>query len=237
MIMSSDGPACPFLNLMKALLCFSRCLHIPLVFPPFPQPHSLSLFSCPPPPPPPPLSYSSVLKGPRTNYQKGHFHLWTAGFNRYLFHAFKINPILQLSLWFVYFVLERSFSGVGAGCVCVCVSGGVGGECTGCNSPWTSIILDFSTGWSSMQKGHFLSTKTKTIMMIKKTCSTCVGGAAHVGGCWFLWGKHCGCGGWSLYTKSLHWKQALGLLRWETGAEAPEACEECCLRLLTLIWH
>lgn len=45
-----------------------------------------------------------------------------------------------------------------------------GGKCTGCNSPWTSIILDFSTGWSSMQKGHFLSTKIKTIMMIKKTC-------------------------------------------------------------------
>ncbi len=44
------------------------------------------------------------------------------------------------------------------------------GKCTGCNSPWTSIILDFSTGWSSMQKGHFLSTKIKTIMMIKKTC-------------------------------------------------------------------
>ena len=45
-----------------------------------------------------------------------------------------------------------------------------GGKCKGCNSPWTSTILDFSTGWSSMQKGHFLSSKIKTIMMIKKTC-------------------------------------------------------------------
>lgn len=43
--------------------------------------------------------------------------------------------------------------------------------CSECNSPWTSIILDFSTGWSSMQKGHFPSTKIKTIMMIKKTCA------------------------------------------------------------------
>lgn len=59
------------------------------------------------------LFLSSVLKGPRTNYQKGHFHLWTAGFNRYLFHAFKINPILLLSVWFVYFALEYSFSGRG----------------------------------------------------------------------------------------------------------------------------
>lgn len=56
------------------------------------------------------LSFCIVLKGPRTNYQKGHFHLWTAGFNRYLFHAFKINPILLLSVWFVYFALEYSFS-------------------------------------------------------------------------------------------------------------------------------
>ena len=48
------------------------------------------------------------------------------------------------------------------------------GERRGCNSPWTSIILDFSTGWSSMQKGHFLGTKIKTIMMIKKTWVPCV---------------------------------------------------------------
>ena len=81
---------------------------------------SLSLPSpCPPPSLslslsfPPFLSLSSVLKGPRTNYQKGHFHLWTAGFNRYLFHAFKINPILLLSVWFVYFALEYSFGGRG----------------------------------------------------------------------------------------------------------------------------
>lgn len=59
------------------------------------------------------LSVFIILKGPRTNYQKGHFHLWTAGFNRYLFHAFKINPILLLSVWFVYFALEYSFSGRG----------------------------------------------------------------------------------------------------------------------------
>lgn len=112
---------------------------------------SLFLLSAASPPSPP----SIVLKGPRTNYQKGHFHLWTAGFNRYLFHAFKINPIILLSAWFVYFALEYSLSRMGGG--------------TGCNSPWTSIILDFSTGWSSMQKRHFLSSKIKTIMMIKKT--------------------------------------------------------------------
>lgn len=229
MIMSSEGPACPFLNLMKALL-FSRCSLVLFCClfssAPFYSPFlSLSLFSFSLS-----FSYCSVLKGPRTNYQKGHFHLWTAGFNRYLFHAFKINPILQLSVWFVYFLLERSFSGWGGGWVEVWEGGG---ECTGCNSPWTSIILDFSTGWSSMQRGHFLSTKTKTIMMIKKTCSTCVGGAAHVGGSGFLQGKHCGCAGWSLYTMSLHWKQAPELLHWETEAMAPE----CCLGLLTLIWH
>lgn len=100
-------------------------------------------------------------------------------------------------MWFVYFVLEHSFTGEGRR-----------GQCAGCNSPWTSIILDFSTGWSSMQRGHFLSTKTKTIMMIKKTCSACVGGVAHVGGSGVLQGKHCSCVGWSLGTKSLHWKQA-----------------------------
>lgn len=111
MIMSSDGPACPFLNLMKALLYFSPCSHVlsrSLFLPPF-------LHPLPPPSLSLSLPLSSVLEGPRTNYQKGHFHLWTAGFNRYLFHAFKINPILQLSVWFVYFVLERSFSGVGVG--------------------------------------------------------------------------------------------------------------------------
>lgn len=198
-----------FLQPLSRSLCLSLCLSLSFS-PSFPS------------------SYSSVLKGPRTNYQKGHFHLWTAGFNRYLFHAFKINPILQLSVWFVYFVLERSFNGWGGGWV-----GGLGGECTGCNSPWTSIILDFSTGWSSMQRGHFLSTKTKTIMTIKKTCSTCVAGAAHVGGSGFLQGKHCGCAGWSLYTKSLRWKQAPELLPWESEATAPE----CCLGLLMLIWH
>lgn len=32
-----------------------------------------------------------------------------------------------------------------------------------------------------MQKGHFLSTKIKTIMMIKKTCAICAGMAARVG--------------------------------------------------------
>ncbi len=43
-------------------------------------------------------------------------------------------------------------------------------KCSGCNSPWTSIILDFPTGWSSMQRGHFQCTKTKIIMTIKQTC-------------------------------------------------------------------
>lgn len=56
--------------------------------------HPLNHFSRSPPP---------ALKGPRTNYQKGHFHLWSEGLNRYLFHAFKIKPILLLSVWFVYF--------------------------------------------------------------------------------------------------------------------------------------
>lgn len=73
--------------------------------------------------------------------------------------------------------------------------------------------------------------------MIKKTCSTCVGGAARVGGCRFLRGKRRGCGAWSLNTKTFCQKQALGLVRWETVAAAPEACEKCYLRLLTLIWH
>lgn len=49
----------------------------------------------------------------------------------------------------------------------------VKGKCSGCNSPWTSIILDFPTGWSSMQRGHFQCTKTKIIMTIKQTCGLC----------------------------------------------------------------
>lgn len=49
----------------------------------------------------------------------------------------------------------------------------VKGKCSGCNSPWTSIILDFPTGWSSMQRGHFQCTKTKIIMTITQTCGLC----------------------------------------------------------------
>lgn len=80
------------------------------------------------------------------------------------------------------FILLRNIPSVergGDGSVSRGREGGV--KCTGCNSPWTSIILDFSTGWSSMQKGHFLSTKIKTIMMIKKTCAIRAGMAARVG--------------------------------------------------------
>jgi len=50
----------------------------------------------------------------------------------------------------------------------------VKGKCSGCNSPWTSIILDFPTGWSTMQRGHFQRTKTKIIMTIKQTCGLCI---------------------------------------------------------------
>lgn len=45
----------------------------------------------------------------------------------------------------------------------------VKGKRLGRNSPWTSIILNFSTGWSSMQRGHFPCTKIKIISMIKQT--------------------------------------------------------------------
>lgn len=121
MIMSSERGSMSLSQLCEcSSLSFSlfTCL-IPLSILP---PHlfcSLSLPHTTPPHPTPclplslSLSFSIVLKGPRTNYQKGHFHLWTAGFNRYLFHAFKINPILLLSVWFVYFALEYSFSGRG----------------------------------------------------------------------------------------------------------------------------
>lgn len=50
---------------------------------------------------------------------------------------------------------------------CRCLS--VKGKRSGRDSPWTSIILDFSTGWSSMQRGHFPCTKIKIITMIKQT--------------------------------------------------------------------
>lgn len=155
MIMSSERGSLFLLKSAKASLpafLFTRFLLIILVL------HRVRSVS-PPQPVPSSLSFI-VLRGPRTNHQKGHFHLWTAGFNRYLFHAFKINPILLLSVWFVYFAWN----------IPSLEWGGVGEGATGCNSPWTSIILDFSTGWSSMQKRHFLSTKIKTIMMIKKTC-------------------------------------------------------------------
>lgn len=86
-------------------LKFILSLCLPPSAPPLLQPllllHGLAL----------PFFFFIVLKALGTNYQKGHFHLWTAGLNRYLFHAFKIKPVLLLSVWFVYFALEYSFSG------------------------------------------------------------------------------------------------------------------------------
>lgn len=106
--------ACPFLNSVKALLSVFFLLTIHLSYSSLSVSilplHPFCSLSLPPVHASLSLSFSIVLKGPRTNYQKGHFHLWTAGFNRYLFHAFKINPILLLSVWFVYFALEYSFS-------------------------------------------------------------------------------------------------------------------------------
>lgn len=112
MIMSSERGSLSLSQICKSCsFDLSRCSLV-LFFTLFFPLHPLCSLSLPQSMPlSPPLSLSlSLLKGPRTNYQKGHFHLWTAGFNRYLFHAFKINPILLLSAWFVYFALEYSFS-------------------------------------------------------------------------------------------------------------------------------